>query len=210
MWRKGILGFNGPTLRRYVAHRHIGYAHVFLGRGTRYPRQTALVWVATNGQKRPQHKLAFEPKEDAMTNTTTTNTNDTTTTTNNILPCPTCGELLEPEIWDGTNTRCPCCKHAFNVRLFPSKLLKQNGNNGDEIVSLLAPFDVEDLPQAAMEILESLPEGTRFSKKMRKDFEAFSGNIAEFFEAKYEGRNPGMIRMNIGNVVRGAYKRAQV
>lgn len=149
---------------------------------------------------------------------TTTTHSVSNSTTIKTLTCDVC---QQPVIVKSgmKNVTCSCCGHTMEVKLYPNldDYIKglgvtASGNDtidiNDGVAFALRGLDLERLYPTVVLILETLPKNKWFSRKMGKNHEAFTGTTEEFFKAKYEHLNEGMQRMNLGNVLRGAFSRS--
>ena len=118
------------------------------------------------------------------------------------------------------NKKCPVCKEWLNVRLFPKmdnyiKGLDSTVHGNDTVdindgtATLLRGLSVDDAFFKAAETIQALPRNLWFSNKMDREFRASGKNMVTFFTERWEDRNLGMQRMNVGNVVRAAIKRSE-
>ena len=137
------------------------------------------------------------------------------------LTCPECG---------GTNglhrlnQPCDWCSFTLRVQLFPdhSRYCRGLGvtasgrdtyDIGDATADDLRGLTVSEVIEATAKALAQQPIEIGLSVKLGRQFKAagFGWNeagIEDWLEARYEGRNVGMIRMNCGNILRNSTKRA--
>ena len=151
--------------------------------------------------------------------TTATTHTVSNSTSINTLTCDVCQQLVIVKA-GMKNVTCSCCGHTMAVKLFPNldDYIKglgvtASGNDtidiNDGVAFALRGLDIEKLYPIVVQILESLPKDKWFSRKMGKNHDLFTGTTEEFFKAKYEHLNEGMQRMNLGNVLRGAFSRSE-
>jgi len=146
------------------------------------------------------------------------------------ISCPACKHTW-PTV-KRENYICPSCKHMFCIRLHPKKTNYVIGLDAtasgrdtmdinDEIANLLRGKPIEDVYQKVASELMQLPKGTWFSKANVKEFGMFSSSdydpnvlldaeefLVAFLFNKFGHLNLGMQRMNLGNTLRGAFKRS--
>lgn len=139
------------------------------------------------------------------------------------IKCPKC---LESHRFDAFKVKsrggikCPTCGFWLHVRLFPdlSRYVRglgvtPSGNDtldiADATADLLRSLNLDALYDVTSIHLEQIgPEA--MSKGFRKAFggqEFNSHNLRNFLMERYWERNPGMQRMNLGNILRAAQKR---
>jgi len=117
--------------------------------------------------------------------------------------------------------QCPACAKWHYVRLHPDleKYVKgldatASGRDtvdiNDEVAGKLRGMDLNKLYSFICNELNELIPSAMFSKAMMKAFTESSLSCSEFLQDRYAERNPGMQRMNLGNLLRGAYKRHNV
>jgi hypothetical protein len=113
--------------------------------------------------------------------------------------------------------KCPDCGnwHRVKIRAKLEHYVKGMGATAsgrdtldidDEVATELRSMNLDELYNYVCNRLESYGE-IRFSKAMAANFKKSGMSCAEFLESKYAKLNPGMQRMNIGNVLRGAIAR---
>jgi hypothetical protein len=80
---------------------------------------------------------------------------------------------------------------------------------GDEVADLLRGLSADAAIEASAVRLAELAGPKVLSRAMRKAFEGewVASDIAAFLKKRYSHLNNGMIRMNCGNVLRGALKK---
>ena len=128
------------------------------------------------------------------------------------------------------NYTCPACGKMFRVRLHPDKEryvvgLGQTASGrdtmdiDDRVAALLRGKDIYDaFAKAAETLCDEVTEDNWFNKKVNKDWQSHKKAIptdqyvcqeamVTFLFNKYKHLNLGMQRMNLGNVLRGAFKR---
>jgi DNA-directed RNA polymerase subunit RPC12/RpoP len=136
--------------------------------------------------------------------------------TNTSYKCTVCDHEFETP--KAENVRCPLCRAMALVRLHPKRENYTTGlgvtvsgrdtvDIGDLVATFLRGLSPEDVIDVTADYLDMLHVKLAFSPKMRKQRIQWAGTTAEWLTAKYEGRNEGMIRMNCGNVLRGALNR---
>ena len=141
--------------------------------------------------------------------------------TNRHLTCPECKGKNGIE---RLNQKCDFCGFMLLVRLFPdhSRYIRgldvtASGRDtydiGDATADDLRGLNDREVVEATARALAQMPIEIGLSVKIAKQFRAsgFSWNAAEienWLDKRYEGRNPGMVRMNCGNILRAAGKRA--
>jgi len=118
--------------------------------------------------------------------------------------------------------QCPSCNAWHRVRLHPNLNDYVTGLDAtasgrdtvdinDSVANELRGMDLDGLYDFICKKLseEVYPEAM-FSKAMGKAFTESSLSCVDFLMDRYAERNPGMQRMNLGNLLRGAYKRHNV
>lgn len=170
------------------------------------------------------NKTAAKPARTARVSdfTATALTKECTTKANHI-ECPECGGINGVE---KLNQPCDFCGLTLKTRLFPNhdRYVRGvdvtisgrdtydigdltadtlRGMTPDEVVSVTA----KALAGETIEIALSVKIGRQFKKA---GYTWTTNGIRSWLNARYEGRNNGMIRMNCGNMLRGATKRADV
>jgi ribosomal protein L37E len=151
-------------------------------------------------------------------NTTTVMTRDINTLRK--IKCPECGGH------NGLarmNQPCDHCGFMLSVKLFPNhdNYIKGLGvtvsgrdtyDIGDDTADVLRGLSEDMVINYVASALAQLPIDIGLSKKVGKQF-ANSGydwnttGIQQWLSDRNEGRNPGMLRMNCGNILRNAKKR---
>jgi hypothetical protein len=122
------------------------------------------------------------------------------------------------------NQPCDFCGFVLSVRLFPDFSHYVRGL--DTTASGRDTFDIADataddlrglnereVVEATARALAQLPITVGLSTKLGWQFKAAGfawsqDGIENWLDARYEGRNPGMVRMNCGNILRAAGKRS--
>lgn len=170
------------------------------------------------------NKTAAKPARTARVAsfTTTALTKECTAKAKHI-ECPECGGINGVE---RLNQPCDFCGLTLKTRLFPDhdRYVKGidvtasgrdtydigdltadtlRGMNEDEVIGTVA----KALAQETIEIGLSVKIGRQFKKA---GYTWTTNGIKGWLAARYEGRNPGMVRMNCGNLLRGASKRADI
>lgn len=139
------------------------------------------------------------------------------------ITCPECGGVNGRE---RANQPCDFCGFFLQVRLNPdhSRYIRgldatASGRDtydiGDETADELRGLTVSEVTEATSKALAQMPIEIALSTKIARQFKksGYSWNeegIEEWIEARYDGRNPGMVRMNCGNILRAASKRAKI
>lgn len=140
-----------------------------------------------------------------------------------LVTCPKCG-------WQGEisaalsswSLQCPDCKTWILVRLHPDLShyvrglgVTPSGNDtldiADTTADMLRGQDLDALYSTVSENLLSLgieSMGRTFVKAYGKDSPWTKSDIESFLIGRYQDRNPGMQRMNLGNLLRAALKNA--
>ena len=114
--------------------------------------------------------------------------------------------------------KCPKCGAWHKVRLHPDmdKYIIGMGETpsgrstvdiDDEVATNLRGMNLDELYNYVCNQLDTLDEKARFSKAMTASFKKSAIGCAMFLEERYADLNPGMQRMNLGNLLRGAIKR---
>lgn len=170
------------------------------------------------------NKTAAKPARTArISNFTGTALTKECTTKALHLECPECGGINGV---DKLNQPCDFCGLTLKTRLFPDHERYVRGLDvtasgretydiGDLTADTLRGMDEEEvvsatakaLAQETIEIGLSVKIGRQFKKA---GYTWTTNGIKAWLAARYEGRNPGMVRMNCGNILRGAAKRADV
>ena len=130
-----------------------------------------------------------------------------------------CGNTFEAP--SSETFQCPACGTWHYVRLHPdlSKYVtgldatasgRDTVDINDEVANMLRGMDLNSLYDFICDKLNDLYPEAMFSKAMMKDFTESSLSCSEFLQDRYAERNPGMQRMNLGNLLRGAYKRHNI
>lgn len=116
--------------------------------------------------------------------------------------------------------KCPECGAWHHVRLKPDMERYVKGlaatasgrdtvDINDEVASALRGMDLDSLYNYVCVELEKYEPAARFSKAMGAAFKSAGITCGAFLQIRYENLNPGMQRMNLGNLLRGAIKRQQ-
>lgn len=170
------------------------------------------------------NKTAAKPARTARkSNFTTTPLTRDCTKASKHLECPECGGINGV---DRLNQPCDFCGLTLKTRLFPDHERYVRGL--DVTASGRDTYDIGDLTadalrgmtegevvkttakalaQETIEIGLSVKIGRQFKKA---GYTWTTNGIKGWLAARYKGRNPGMVRMNCGNLLRGAKKRADV
>lgn len=137
------------------------------------------------------------------------------------LTCPECGGRNGLH---RLNQPCDFCGFVLLVKLFPKREnyikgldVTASGRDtydiGDAIADRLRGLNDREAVTESAVMLAEMPIEIGLSTKLGRQFKAAgyewsAEGIEKWFEDRYEGRNPGMVRMNVGNVLRAASKRA--
>jgi hypothetical protein len=140
-----------------------------------------------------------------------------------LILCPECGGKNGLE---RLNQPCDFCGFMLMVRLFPdhsryvrglgvTKSGRDTYDIGDSVADGLRELSVPNVLTETAKALAQHPIEIGLSVKIGRQFKAagFSWTktgIRTWLKKRYEDRNPGMIRMNCGNILRGATKRSDV
>lgn len=132
--------------------------------------------------------------------------------------CGICTYEKEVEV-GSRNVPCPMCRNTMAVKLYPvmenyivglgtTASGRSTVDIGDEIADSLRGLTVEEVIEKTAKVLDAMDDKF-LAPKFRRNRDAFTGDTEEFLTAKYVERdlNPGMIRMNCGNLIRNAHKR---
>ena len=135
------------------------------------------------------------------------------------LSCSECGFNNKVA---GRNQKCQGCGFTLKVELYPdrTRYLRGAGTTAsggstldinDGTAQDLRGMDENKALNATAKELAGMDRQFAFSKKMGREFGKDRGwdyvTIQNWLFERYEGRNPGMVRMNCGNVLRSARKR---
>ncbi len=140
------------------------------------------------------------------------------------IKCPKC---LESHRFDAFKVKsrggikCPTCGFWLHVRLFPdlSRYVRglgvtPSGNDtldiADATADLLRSLNLGQLYEVTAEHLALCGKeamSKTFLKEFGKDREFSQHELYTFLNDRYWERNPGMQRMNLGNILRAAQKR---
>lgn len=183
--------------------------------------------VANSGHKWHKPQSTFMEDDNMKTNTNAQPTRTrkiastlTRDTNKRHIRCPECGGVNGRE---RANQPCDFCGFFLTVRLTPDhdRYIRGldatasgrdtydigditadslRGLNEDEVISTVA----KALSQLPIEIALSVKVGRQFAKT---SYTWTTNGIKGWLAARYDGRNPGMVRMNCGNILRGSYKR---
>lgn len=134
------------------------------------------------------------------------------------VDCPNCKKSIKIKEGQCDNIKCKYCGRIFVVRLHPDhdKYVVGLGETAsgrdtvdinDEVAAQLRGMAVDDLYGYAEKILKEMDLKCAFGKNMKTKFAKSEQSIADFLLGKYGHLNPGMQRMNIGNLLRGAITR---
>lgn len=127
-----------------------------------------------------------------------------------------CGHVFTPA--KNESVKCPECGAWYKVRLHPNldhyvkgMAATASGRDtvdiDDTVATMLRGLTLEDLYLTVCEELGKINERARYPKAMQSAMKNTGMECKEFLEEKYGSLNPGMQRMNLGNLLRGAYKR---
>lgn len=139
------------------------------------------------------------------------------------LVCPECGGTNGAE---RLNQPCDFCGFILKVRLFPDHSRYVRGLDvtasgrdtydiADETADKLRGLSEAEVLRTTAKALAQLPIEHGLSVKLGRQFKKQAGDwewvsIQNWLFERYEGRNPGMVRMNCGNILRSASKRARL
>jgi len=142
------------------------------------------------------------------------------TPVNKHLTCPDCGGVNGVE---RLNQPCDFCGFILKVRLFPDHGRYVRGLDvtasgrdtydiADETADDLRGLNEGEVLETVARALAQLPIEHGLSVKLGRQFKKQADgwntdSIEIWLEERYEGRNPGMVRMNCGNILRSASKR---
>lgn len=146
------------------------------------------------------------------------------------VTCPGCSNTWATVKHE--NYRCKACGLMFHIRLHPNKEnyvigldVTASGRDtmdiNDDIASILRGKSIEDVYEKVAEEIMRMPMKTWFSKANKKAFGEWNLTkdsdmlalldatevLVMFLFDKFGHLNPGMQRMNLGNLLRGANKR---
>jgi hypothetical protein len=140
------------------------------------------------------------------------------------ISCPKCGErhtFDKLKVVGKGGIKCPTCGFWLHVRLFPDLTRYVRGlgvtpsgcdtlDIADATADLLRGLPLDELYQTVtVHLVECGKEA--MSKSFIKEFGKDRGwnrtEIMNFLNNRYWERNPGMQRMNLGNILRSAMKR---
>jgi len=151
-----------------------------------------------------------------------TGTHDTDTTLRIVCPdCDTTLDINRAGAIKFGGAKCPTCGRWLHVRLFPNLEnyvrglgTTPSGNDtldiNDDTAALLRGMGLEDLYAVASQELESLGRESMsksFLKGYGVDTPWDADTIHAYLTNRYADRNPGMQRMNLGNLLRAARTR---
>jgi len=139
------------------------------------------------------------------------------------LTCPDCGGVNGVE---RLNQPCDFCGFVLKVRLFPDHSRYVRGLDvtasgrdtydiADATADTLRGLDEAEVLRTVAKALAQMPIEHGLSVKLGRQFKKQAGDwgwvsIQNWLFERYEGRNPGMVRMNCGNILRSAAKRARL
>ena len=145
----------------------------------------------------------------------------------------TCGIcLLLQYVTVHENIKCAGCGNTLRVRLHPDKEKYITGKGttasgrdtvdiADNVADMFRGDEKNskshmDAIELAASIVDEIGYKVAMSKAMSRNFDKFcigkdpiDQTVERFLEEKYDHLNPGMVRMNCGNLVRGAYSRQE-
>jgi len=137
------------------------------------------------------------------------------------LTCPECGGKNGLH---RLNQPCDWCGFTLSVRMFPDHSRYVRGlavtasgrdtyDIADATADSLRGMGAGEVVDATAAALAQMPIEIGLSVKLGRQFKAAGfgwteEGIGSWLDARYEGRNPGMIRMNCGNILRNSSKRA--
>lgn len=135
--------------------------------------------------------------------------------------CPKCGEAVRTALSE--NIRCHKCGWTWRVRLHPDKERYFTGlgttpsgrdtvDINDYVAEQLRELTAEQaIHKVCNAILDSGYTPKQVLSKTLAKKHADSGlELCDFFQERYADRNNGMVRMNMGNIWRGALKRIEI
>lgn len=138
------------------------------------------------------------------------------------LTCPECGGVNGVE---RLNQSCDFCGFILKVRLFPDHERYVRGLDvtasgrdtydiNDETAQDLRGLDETEVLRTTAKALAQMPIEIGLSVKLGRQYKKTGASwewvaIQNWLFERYEGRNPGMVRMNCGNILRNATKRQQ-
>lgn len=166
-----------------------------------------------------KRKKAITPKTVDKAETKATQKQVDKSATNTLVKhnCPTCKHEFETTKIE--NVRCPLCKATWIVRLKPNMNNYVTGlgvtisgrdtvDINDYVAGLLRGLSVPQTIEKTAKILDDAGK-LALSAKNTKHKNGFAGTTEAWLLTKYEDKNPGMIRMNLGNLLRGCINRTQ-
>ena len=140
-----------------------------------------------------------------------------------LITCPECGGRNGLH---RINQPCDFCGLILAVRMFPdhSRYIRglaetASGRDtydiGDLTADALRGMDEDEVISATAKALSQLPIEIGLSVKIGRQFKKSeytwtTNGIKGWISARYDGRNPGMVRMNCGNILRSANKRNEI
>ena len=177
--------------------------------------------MSTEDELMTTNKTAAKPARTArIANFTATALTKDCTNKSSHLTCPECGGINGVE---RLNQPCDFCGLTLKTRLFPDHERYIRGLDvtasgrdtydiGDLTADTLRGMDEDDVVRTTAKALAGETIEIALSVKIGRQFKkagySWSTNgIKAWLSARYEGRNPGMVRMNCGNLLRGAVKR---
>lgn len=135
--------------------------------------------------------------------------------------CPRCSHGVT--VTRSENIRCRKCGWVFRVRLHPDRTKYVAGlgttpsgrdtfDINDEVAEALRGANVDQALEITCKAVENCGYDLKkvLSGKVYKAYVAHGGTFCEFLSTRYDGRNNGMIRMNLGNLWRGVSKRCEI
>jgi len=134
------------------------------------------------------------------------------------VKCPECGLR---NVITGTNVKCKGCGFMIAVKLNPDFDRYVRGmaetpsgrdtvDIDDHVAQTLRGLDAWGALRTTANALAQMDRTKVLSKALAKATREIPWTltgITEFLQARYEGRNPGMVRMNCGNILRKAVEK---
>ena len=135
--------------------------------------------------------------------------------------CPRCSTPVT--VTRTENIRCRKCGWVFRVRLHPDRTKYVAGlgttpsgrdtfDINDTVAEALRGANVGQALEITCKAVENCGYDLKkvLSGKVYKAYKEHGGTFCEFLATRYDGRNNGMIRMNLGNLWRGVSKRCEI
>lgn len=180
--------------------------------------------MARNNRNPHSKKRTRNPEQKPKAQTKPT---EITTLEPQTVVCPKCGaklDLAKNTILTKGGIVCPECGQWILVRLHPdlSRYVRGLGvtssgadtlDVADQTADLLRGLGLDDLYAVVADHLEKCgfeAASKSFLKEFGKDTPWEAENLHAFLRDRYADRNPGMQRMNLGNVLRAAMNRRSI